>query len=98
MTDSEQTLQRQILDVLNMSPKIGFSLRVNAGRRGTINLAPTGTPDIIGYRKGGQFFAIEVKLPGNKPTPAQVEFLERAVSYGATAFIASSLEDVQWLL
>ena len=105
---TETPIQKQILDALNLSPKIGKAIRINTGgRTRRTNLAPTGTPDIFGwFAKGfsyvrslsGVAFWIEVKAPGKNPTPEQAKFIEHANKTGAVAFVARSLEDVQWMI
>lgn len=55
-----------------------------------------GVSDILGVIPGsGKFLAIEVKRPGNPPTPSQVEFIKNVNASGGVAFIASSIEDVE---
>ena len=44
---------------------------------------------------GGKFLGIEVKQPGNKPTPEQLAFLQAVVKAGGFAFVAHSVADVQ---
>lgn len=58
-------------------------------------MGPTGSPDIIGILPGGQFLGIEVKVPGNKPTEKQKEFLARIDELGGKSFVATSIDDVQ---
>ena len=55
--------------------------------------SPKGIADIIGCYKG-RFLAIEVKRPGEKPTPDQQEFLDRYSSAGGICFVARSVDDV----
>ena len=43
----------------------------------------------------GRFLAIEVKRPGQKPTPDQQAFLAAVKANGGVAFIATSVEDVR---
>lgn len=52
-----------------------------------------GVSDIIGCHNG-QFFAIEVKRPGGKPSMYQEHFIERVKEAGGIAFVAWSAEDV----
>lgn len=61
-----------------------------------------GIPDIlmcIPYQKlstnPGLFVAIEVKQPGKKPTPVQVQCIEEIRAAGGVAFVATSVEDVK---
>ena len=96
---TEAALQRQILDVLKMSPKIGGVQRINAGgrTRGT-NLAAKGTPDIFGWTSKGRAFWIEVKTTNGKLNTDQANFLEHAAATGCITVVARSLEDIQWLI
>jgi len=52
-----------------------------------------GISDIIALWSG-RGVAIEVKTPGKKPTPEQVEFLRRWKESGGIAILAYSLDDV----
>ena len=56
-----------------------------------------GLPDIIGCLKG-QFFGIEVKMPGNRPTDLQRATLEKLASDGAVCGIVHSLSEAQSLV
>jgi hypothetical protein len=42
----------------------------------------------------GRFLAIEVKRPGNKPTPEQQQFIDTINEAGGLAFVARSVEEV----
>lgn len=42
----------------------------------------------------GRAVAIEVKRPGEKPTPEQAAYLERVRAAGGLAFVATSIDDV----
>lgn len=53
-----------------------------------------GIPDVIGFNKTtGQFIAIEVKFGKDKPSPAQVRFIDEATKAGCVAFFAYSYDD-----
>lgn len=54
-----------------------------------------GIPDVLGILPGGRFLGIEVKRPGNYPTPHQAAFLMRIREAGGIAFIAHSVLDVE---
>lgn len=55
-----------------------------------------GFPDLFGMLPHVPiFFAIEVKVPGNKPTPVQNKVLTQITSHGGVAFWADSLETVK---
>jgi len=56
-----------------------------------------GVPDIIACIKG-RFVAIEVKRPGEKPTPIQEAFLESITKKGGVAFWSDNLDRVKSLL
>lgn len=53
-----------------------------------------GMPDILAVR-GGKLIAIEVKRPGRKLDMVQEDFLSRLRHFGAKAFVATDLVDVQ---
>lgn len=59
--------------------------------------AQAGIPDIIACIKG-RFVAIEVKRPGEKPTPIQEAFLESIAKKGGVAFWSDNLDRVKSLL
>ena len=66
-----------------------------------VRMGHKGVADLIGYwtRYGDQalvarFIAIEVKRPGQKPTPEQTAFLFQVRTAGGIAIIATSTEDV----
>ena len=59
--------------------------------------AQAGVPDIIACIKG-RFVAIEVKRPGQKPTPIQEAFLESITKKGGVAFWSDNLDRVKSLL
>jgi hypothetical protein len=45
--------------------------------------------------KTGRFLAIEVKRPGGKPTPEQLQFIDTINQAGGLAFVAHSIEEVE---
>jgi penicillin-binding protein-related factor A (putative recombinase) len=56
-----------------------------------------GVSDILGLIDG-RFLAIEVKSPKGRPTPEQLEFIEKVNAQGGIAFIARSSLDVKTVL
>jgi len=52
-----------------------------------------GISDLLGLTREGRFFAVEVKMPGNKPTIFQEKFLETVRSFGCIGIVAYSIED-----
>lgn len=91
---SENELQRDILTHLGKMPGV-TAWRCQSGkvkvRGGWMELAPNGTPDIIGFLDSGQFLAIEVKLPGEELRPEQLEWFARAKQRNVLAFVARSV-------
>jgi len=60
----------------------------------TIASVKNGTPDIVGV-VNGQFFGIEVKKPGGKPSPLQRVQLRKIREAGGVGFTAESLNEVK---
>ena len=62
---------------------------------------PPGSADLIGIASVGGigvFVAIEVKLPGQKPRPDQVRFLQHVEDMGGIAGVVTSVQDALDLL
>jgi hypothetical protein len=57
-----------------------------------------GSSDLIGITATGRFLAIEVKRPGNKPTPEQRAFIAFVRSFGGVAGVCHSVEEFVELL
>lgn len=93
---NEHEIQLQILEFLRYNHfKV---LRVNSGairteRGNLLRFGEVGAPDVIAW-KNGITYCIEVKAPGGKATPSQLEWLQDAREHGLTALIAYSVEDV----
>ena len=51
-----------------------------------------GSSDLIGISPDGRFVAIEVKMPGEKPTKEQVIFIQYVQSMGGIAGVADSVD------
>ena len=84
---TEKQIQTDIMDYLRI---LGASADVTTmGYYGNNGMA-----DIVGCFEG-KYFAIEVKRPGNYPTPLQKKWLEEKRKAGAVAFIATSVNDVK---
>jgi len=56
-----------------------------------------GIPDIVGVL-GGRFFAIEVKVPGNRATRLQSLTLSRIEAAGGIAGVATSVDEALALI
>ena len=54
-----------------------------------------GVADIIGVSPWGQFVAVEVKRPGGKASPYQLEFLKNVEAAGGLACIVYSVDDMK---
>ena len=92
MTEIE--LQREIMGFLHLAGVTAW--RTNSGYvKKNVKLAPSGTPDIIGYTRDGRFLGIEVKLPGKPLRRSQIEWHEKALKAGCKVFVAYSIEDVE---
>ena len=76
---TEAAIQSQILDYLRSIG--GYAIKV-------ITATVSGNPDIICCLKG-RFVAIEVKLPGKRPTQLQQLKMARIRECGGVAFVAN---------
>jgi hypothetical protein len=98
---TEQDLLRQVRDYLALQGAV--VVRVNSGGlRATYNgkgrfIRYNDTPgcsDLLAcYR--GYFVAVEVKRPGQKPTPEQASFLDQVRRKGGVGIVATCLDDVE---
>lgn len=103
----ERDIQSAILQFLRAHPKVAWIARMNTGgmhrdddegRTRYIPFAFVGCSDILGQLKDGRFLAVEVKRPGNGPTPEQTAFLETVCRHNGVGFVARSVDDAQsWL-
>jgi hypothetical protein len=72
----------------------GFVVKIHASEDSFMRV---GLPDLLCcYR--GRFVGLEVKMPGNTPTPVQKAVLQEIVSAGGYASVVSTLEQVDHLL
>jgi hypothetical protein len=92
-SNPETALTRSILDALALVRGWVLVMRANSGRvrterGGLVQLAPTGTADILGcLAPGGRLIGLEVKTPTGRVTPAQVAWAERIRNVGG--FVAT---------
>lgn len=56
--------------------------------------SPTGLPDIIGAI-AGHAFALEVKTPHGRPSPAQILYLQTIAASGTVTAVVHSLPEAQ---
>ena len=90
---SESQIQKQVIEALRRLDV--YVLRVNSGGHlGRVKLAPTGTPDLIGYLPpNGQMFALEVKADRGKLSEAQEAWAERARKAGVLVGVVRSAQE-----
>ena len=86
--NKEQDIQTKIIEYIS---SIG-GIAIKQNEFGIY--AKAGVSDIIACVKG-KFIAIEVKKPGNKPTPLQTNFINAINEIGGIAFWADNLIDVK---
>ena len=100
----ESTIQQQICEYLSIKGVFYFSIpnehyNISHGQRTTLKkmgLLP-GMPDLC-ILHGGRVFFIEVKAPGEYPTPKQANIHDALMARGYPVEIARSVEDVQEIL
>ena len=77
-----------------MCPCVKFYANLyKGGKDHVFKGAEVGTSDIIAC-VGGRYVTIEVKMPGNKPTPDHQAFLNSVRNSGGIAIVAYNLDDV----
>lgn len=93
----ETKLQNQIIVALCNNNCVAFNHTVGLfyNRAGSpVHIGHHGEADIWGHRTlDGRAFYIEVKMPGEKPRPDQVKFLEAMAATGAISGVAHSVEE-----
>ena len=52
-------------------------------------------PEVYNEREKTRLLSIEVKRPGNKPTPLQIANMAELEEYGARCVVATNIEDLQ---
>lgn len=58
-----------------------------------------GSADLIGWKNStGQFTAVELKVPGKNPTPAQQHFIDTVIAAGGIAGVVRCMIDLHSLL
>lgn len=87
-----------IIKFLRVHPLVGWAARINSG--GAENAQGQyvrfndiiGCSDVIGQMRSGAFLAIEVKRPGEKPTPKQHAFLGLVQRFGGCSGWCTSID------
>lgn len=85
---SETTITRHVMQWIN-SLDNGFCIKEHGD-----HMSKAGIPDII-CSIDGLFVAIEMKRPGEVPSPLQQYMIDSINRKGGHAFVASSLDEVQ---
>lgn len=88
---SESDLKTAIISALNAAGCCVW--RNQAGRARRMKLAPTGSPDIVGFTRWGRFIGLEIKLPKGTTSPQQDEWLSRMRDAGCIAGVARSVSE-----
>lgn len=86
----EAAIVRKIM--LYLADRGGFVWKQQAGPRAPM----AGLPDVF-YLEAGTLYAIEVKRPGERPTPIQERRILELRKSGAVAIVACSVDDVRGL-
>ena len=98
---TEAEIQKSILEYLKLRGYLCW--RNNSGMWRTpnknhgervIRFGKVGSGDILGMKKNGTFFSVEVKAEGKNPTKEQSDFIEEVTKNFGLAFIARSVDDV----
>lgn len=96
----ESDIQKSILDYLKLKKHLVFKHRnvgifkQDTGKYIPLAAGEKGISDIIGCTTQGRFLAIEVKMPGKKPTQDQLLFLANVQTHNGIGLVAWSLDDV----
>lgn len=95
MAKPETEISKAIGEQLN---QLGvYNLRLNSGkvkvRGGWMHLCPEGTPDRLVLLNGRAIF-VEVKQPGEKPTPEQIACHEEIRRHGGVVLVLESAAQV----
>jgi hypothetical protein len=99
----ERDVQRAVLAYLRAHPAILKYGQLNSGTASMDDGRPiwfhglgNGAPDIVGMmRRHCSFLAIEVKRPGAKPRPEQIDWLRTVADAGGCAGWVTCVEDAQ---
>jgi hypothetical protein len=105
----EKDIQKACLQLLRTHPKVAAVWRQNSGtfteqnQDGSMRYISAhtmpGLPDILGFLKdGGRMIAFEVKRPGNRATPQQQAFIDRANAAGALAAVVTDADQLVAIL
>lgn len=99
----ETEIQRDVLQFVSLHPAVAWAKRFNSGAGQLaypdgkssrfMRFGFPGMSDVMGQlRRSGRFLAIEVKRPGEKPTPEQIAFLDTVNAAGGLGFVAYRID------
>src|SRR3990167_10530073 len=96
---SEQQIQKTIIDYLRFKKYVVFKHHstgstIREGKPVYFAHGEKGISDIIACSPKGTFVAIEVKKPGGRPSPEQLDFLARVKANNGIGILAYSLDEV----
>ena len=98
----ESDLQNKIMVYLNDHPKVAWCMVTTTGMVKSKGFRMTvgfpGLSDIIGQLTDGRTLAIEVKLPGKKPTSVQESFLQTVSDNSGVSGWVDSVEGLNGLI
>lgn len=84
---TEKKIKKQILDYLKKEKVFHWTAWQGP-------MSTKGISDILGALPGGRLLAIEVKMPGKKPTALQQRFIDAVNRAGGLAIVARCVDDV----
>jgi len=98
----ERSVLKAVYSALHHHPKVAFVDRRQSGvfmeGERTIRVGKPGVLDLSGMLKGGRYFEIEVKRPGQKPTNLQWQRIETINRWGGASGFVTCVEDISHIL
>ena len=95
---SEKEIQKIILKAIKRHPYVAWAYTTSSGYVKGVNggqmfrVGVPGMSDIMGQMKDGRLLAIEVKVPGKKPTELQMDFIQLVNQYYGVGGWADNIE------
>ena len=94
---TEAQVLKSIMPALRLHNAVALAWRMQSGvfteGERMIRVGFRGLPDLVFMLRGGRFGVIEVKRPGGKATPEQIEVLKWVRDQGGLAGVATSIEE-----
>ena len=97
MTEAE--FQQQVIDAAHLFGWRHLHVRksIGKGKRWTTTTNVVGWPDLLLWKPGRPFVALELKVPPNKPTAEQLDVLASLRAAGAVALVVDP-DDIDMLV